>query len=109
MKNKQEYILCAANYYNDGVEYTHNPINIEIGFITCGQRHHNCIQTFVQIVGFPYSPEAMKIHQTEIQGFLTNTNRFVDRKEAQQIAIKADQLINLEEIRGVRLYSEDLY
>jgi hypothetical protein len=39
------------------------------------------------------------------QGFLTNTNRFVDRKEAGQIAFAAGQT---EELKTT-LYSEDLY
>lgn len=104
-----EKILCAANYYNDGVEYAHNPKNIDIGFITCGLRHHNCIQTFAQIRGFPYSKKSLAILRTEIQGFLTNKNRFVDRKEAGAIAYAANQLkVDKFEI-GDELFSEDMY
>lgn len=106
---KTEYIICAANYYNDGVVQDHRPRNIQEGFVICGHRHHNCIGTFAQMMGFPYSDEAMRIHQTEIQGFLTNTNRFVEREEAREIAFKAGQ-ITLESYNNIRrLHSEDLY
>ena len=48
----KEYILSAANYYNDEIKHQHQPNNIEIGFVICGRRHHNCIGTFTQISGF---------------------------------------------------------
>lgn len=101
-----EFILCAANYYNDGKEYIHNPVNIKIGYIICGRRHHNCIQTFAQIYGFPYSKEANIIQQTEIEGFLTSKNRFLNREEAYRVAFAAAQCDKKD---NVRLYSEDLY
>ncbi len=107
-----EKILCAANYYDDGIERVHNPINIKTGFVTCGRRHHNCIGTFAQIVGFPYSNEGQKLHNTEIQGFLTNTNKFVTRKEAYKIAFIADQIVGPNKgysENGIGLTSEDLY
>jgi len=40
-----------------------------------------------------------------IQGFVTSDDRFVDRKEAGEIAFKAGQIKKLTE----RLFSEDLY
>jgi hypothetical protein len=39
------------------------------------------------------------------QGFLTNTNRFVDREEAAQIAFDSGQIKQ----HTITLYSEDLY
>ena len=105
----KEKIICAANYYNDGKEYPHNPINITIGFVVCGRRHHNCIQTFTQIVGFPYTEQGHKINNTEVQGFMTSKNRFVDRKEALIIALESNQVIDKSQIRNDNLYSEDLY
>lgn len=106
----KEYILCAANYYNDGIEHYHQPKNIEIGFVVCGRRHHNCIGTFAQIVGFPYDENGIKIMNTEEQGFLTNTNRFVSRLEALEIAKKANQLLSDEPVNEhIGLYSENLY
>lgn len=105
-----EIILCAANYYNDNQIYVHCPKNVEIGFIICGHRHHNCIGTFSQMFGFPYDENANKLRTTEIQGFLTNHNRFVDRKEALEIAINAEQVLRIDVINpNIGLFSEDLY
>jgi hypothetical protein len=109
----EEKIICAANYYNDGKKHEGQPKGIATtGFVVCGRRHNNCIYTFSLIVGFPYSDEAKRIHRTEVQGFLTNDNRFVSRKEAYKIAYEADQIIgpnkgHKENIIG--LTSEDLY
>ncbi len=108
----KEYVLCAANRYDDGEKHVHQPININRGFITCGRRHHNCISTFAQIVGFPYTELGKRIHNTEVQGFLTNTNRFVTRKEAFEIARDADQVIGPnkgQQENSIGLTSEDLY
>jgi len=108
----KEFIICAANYYNDGKTHSCCPVNIRQGFITCGIRHRNCISTFAQIVGFPYSEEAQALQYMEVQGFLTNTNRFVDRKEAYTIAFNADQIIGPNKgypTNSIGLTSEDLY
>ena len=102
---KKEYIICSAHHYNDGKVHVHQPTNIKIGFITTGLRHHNCHRTFSQIMGFPYSPEALKIKNTEIQGFITNRYRFVDRKEAALLAYAARQITKTVK----ELHSEDLY
>jgi hypothetical protein len=64
------------------------------------------------MVGFPYSTEGIKLHQIEIQGFLTNTDRFVNRKEAYKIAFEADQIIGQNKgysENAIGLCSEDLY
>jgi len=107
-----ERIICAANSYNDGKEHVHVPKNIKEGFVVCGRRHHNCIHIFAMIVGFPYTERGHEIHRTEVQGFLTDTNRFVGRKEAFQIARKAGQIIGPnknDEDNYIGLTSEDLY
>lgn len=109
MKNTVEYILCAANYYNDGKIQTHTVSNITEGYVVCGRRHHNCISINAKILGFPYSEESLKIVNTEIQGFITNTNRFVDRLEALEIAKNAGQLNPDEVYSKLGLFSEDLY
>ncbi len=62
--SKIEYILCAANYYDDGIIHTFHPGNVTTGFIVCGRRHHNCISTFAQIVGFPYDEKGKQIMRT---------------------------------------------
>ncbi len=112
LEKPKEWIICAANFYDDGIERTHKPRNITTGFVICGRRHHNCISTFAQMVGFPYSPESMKLSNTEVQGFMTNQDRFVDRKEAFQIARLADQIYGPnkgEAENSIGLTSEDLY
>ncbi len=108
----KEYIICAANYYNDERRHDHQPKNIGVGFVICGRRHHNCIKTFTQVVGFPYSISGHRIHNTEEQGFLTNTDRFVNRQDAYKIAFEADQIIGPNKGKPenyIGLTSEDLY
>lgn len=101
MENK-EYILCAAIHYDDGNVYVHQPKNIKTGFVVAGRRHHNCFTTVAILRdGKPYSGV------NKIQGFLTNTDRFVDRIEAYEIAKEAKQLLN--ESSKPPLMSEDLY
>lgn len=105
----KEYILCAANRYDDGQKREFNPKNVRTGFVVCGRRHHNCISTFAQIVGFPYNDEAKRIMRTEVQGFITNTDRFVSRMEALKIAREANQIITEDGNDKIGLFSEDLY
>ena len=112
MSKIKEYILSAANYYDDEVEHEHQPKNIKIGFVVCGRRHHNCIGTFAQIAGFPYNEFWSKVDNTEIQGFITNTDRFVNRKEAYTIAFNSNQIIGPNKgypTNSIGLTSEDLY
>lgn len=105
VKRKDEYILCAANHYDDGKKHVHQPKNIKTGFVVCGQRHSNCIHTFALMAGFPYDENGLKLKQTEEQGFITNTNMFVDREQAAEIALNAGQIK-----KPIRLlHSEDLY
>jgi hypothetical protein len=92
-----EYILCAAIHYKNGEKYIHQPINIETGFVLAGRRHHNIINT----VGLAFGK--MKCYKE--QGFLTSTDRFVNRKEAAEIAYYSQQT----DVKKVELYSEDLY
>ena len=109
-----EYILCAAIWYKDlpmvKPEILDNrgfrPYNVDKGVVICGWRHGNCIYQMVSITGLRSIPEEAG---EEEQGFLTNTNRFVDRLEAANIATENGQvekdLIN----PNVGLFSEDLY
>ena len=106
----KEYILCAAVWYlelpmvkpdvlnNRGFR----PYNVDKGIVFSGWRHGNCIYQMVAITGLKSNPNESG---PEVQGFLTNKNRFVDREEAAQIAFDAGQTETL----LVRLFSEDLY
>ena len=105
----REFILCAANYYDDGIEHTHSCKNIKTGFVICGRRHHNCIDIFSKVVGFPYDERGLQLMRKEQQGFITNTNRWVNRLEALEIAKNANQLITDKVNEKIGLFSEDLY
>ena len=96
---KIERILCAAVWYDNDVEARdHDPCNLKTGYIVTGFRHPDCIYTHYRLTG-------EKTKSNHIQGFLTSANRFVDRKEAGQIAFGAGQIKDLTDC----LVSEDLY
>lgn len=106
----KEYILCAAIWYKEiegkNLEIPlrqYLPVNCDSGIVFCGHRHLQCLRTMNSIMNLKQSEAG-----EEIQGFLTNLNRFVDRKEGLQIAFKANQLLEPHLYR-TQLYSEDLY
>ena len=101
---KQERILCAAVYYDDGKKRIHKPRNIETGIVVTGLRHCNCFETLAEI----FTKREYVSGGLSKQGFLTSANRFVNRVEAGIIALKANQ-INKPFREGTELYSEDLY
>lgn len=109
INNNIEYILCAAIWYKElplKETFQNNtlPVNCDKGIVFCGHRHVHCMYSMISVTGLKSVPNESGEH---IQGFLTSLNRFVDRKEARLIAIKAGQVDN--EDKGVNLYSEDLY
>jgi len=106
-----EKIICAAVWYKELACIYPNmstevylPKNIYKGIVFSGHRHGQCIFTKCAITGLPDS----KTGENE-QGFLTSKNRFVSREEGLEIALRENQIINLKEVRGNRLFSEDLY
>ena len=100
----KEYIICAAIWFKDGEKHTHQPVNIESGFVVCGRRHHNCY-IIAEIMNAEIIEKMDEINQRAIQGFLTSTDRFVDRKEGGKIAFDAQQILRETDC----LFSEDLY
>lgn len=120
----QEYILCAANHYifnkngkmpwwkrlfpiiksNDWIRTRGiSPHNISEGIVLCGWRHACIIAQMNALTG-------LKQYQTtEVQGFLTNKNKFVNRREAYNIAKAAGQLKEWTYSPSGQLFSEDLY
>lgn len=98
----KEYILCAAVWLKDGNFWEHQPKNIETGYVVAGRRHHNCFMTIACIRN--KNVRRLKFPE-EIQGFLTNLDRFVDREEGGKIAFEAGQMKKL----TTCLFSEDLY
>ena len=105
-----ERIICAAVWYKEipikkeiPFEST-NPKNCPTGLVFSGHRHGQCIYTKCAVTGLRDAESG----ENE-QGFLTSKNRFVTREEALIIALKENQVMDIKEIRGNRLFSEDLY
>ena len=96
--------MCSAIWYKDQETPVYTVKNIDKGIVLCGFRHMNIVHQCVTLLG--KSDYEMG---DSVQGFLTSKNRFVDRKEALQIALAANQVKRIEDVRGTRLYSEDLY
>lgn len=92
-------IIASAIWYKDQPTAAYRPSNVEKGVVLCGFNHAQIIQQHVSIAN--KSQYQMGEHE---QGFLTNDNRFVDRKEARIIAEAAGQL--KEDFKRESLYSE---
>ena len=104
----EEKIICAAIWYkefplikDDFPQGFQRPINCDSGMVFCGLRHHNCMYQAISITG----KYQIKLGE-EVQGFLTNKNRFVDRKEAANIHKSNGGHM---EFSSIKLFSEDLY
>lgn len=100
-----EHVLCAALHYKDGKVHPHQPVNVETGIVICGRRHHNCYAVLAGLLG--HDKGKLLVGKSG-QGFLTDRNRFVGRKEAYLIAKKAGQLLR-EDSKVHVLTSEDIY
>lgn len=106
---KKEYILCAAIWYKEiplkkiinGVL----PKNCDKGIVVTGHRHGQCMWTMGSLTGLRSVTNAEDGVGEYEQGFLTNTNRFVDREEGAKIAFESGQIKSPIKY----LYSEDLY
>ncbi len=92
----REFIICAAIRHDD------------TGKIYYGHRHNHCFDASNNELSWTMNrQEISKVKIT--QGFITNLNRFVDRKEALIIALANDQILDKNDIQGDKLYSENLY
>lgn len=90
-----EKIICAAVKYKDE--------------IFRGHRHCHAIAAMRDKLSYNMTRRDME-RINEEQGFMTSENRFVDRKEAFEIAVNGGQLKGLKNFeKGQNLYSEDLY
>lgn len=101
--NKQESIICSAIWYKDLSTPVYGPKNVDKGIVFCGHRHPHCLHQMVSMTG----KRQCEVGE-EVQGFLTNTNRFVDREEGAKIALECKQITHLN-YSNKTLYSEDLY
>lgn len=98
---KIEYVMCAANYYDDNEEHMYQPYNIDKGFVICGWRHGCCGMSYMAA-----NKDATRWDDCE-QGFLTTKNRFLNRAEALVLVKETGQLKG--DIIGGELTSEDLW
>jgi len=98
---KVEYIMCAANYYDDNQDHMFQPYNIDKGFVVCGWRHPCCGKTYMAL-----NQNAKRWDDCE-QGFLTTKNRFLTREEGLELVKQTGQLKG--DIIGGVLTSEDLW
>ncbi len=81
------------------IQYT--PIGSEYPNIVCGKRHCDCFE-------WMFKHQVNYDKETCVQGFLTNTNQFVDRYSAMYLA--HDQLLNPDDYKpGKPLFSEDVW
>lgn len=97
---EREYVMCAANYYDDGKDHKFQPYNIDKGYVICGWRHSCCGNSYIA------ASNEKRWDDCE-QGFLTNKNRFLTRAEAYELVIENGQLKN--KLIGGVLTSEDLW
>lgn len=109
-----EKILCAAVWYKDIPLALYNlpnqnPVNVDHGAVFCGYRHCHCMYTMTAVTGL----RSVEFGEDSVgdfeEGFLTSKNRFVDRVEGLEIALREGQVLDLSDVRGDRLHSEDLY
>lgn len=96
-----ERIVCSANKYTLGDD---DPI------ILLGVRH--CCPLMNDHFGDLFCSGFNLDDYHEVQGFVTNRHRFVDRQEAWKIALSQRQIIRMvggDSSKGGTLYSENLY
>ena len=96
-----EKILCAAIWYKNVPTALHQPINVDRGVVISGHKHGSIIAAMGSFnIKTHASPGLCE------QGFLTDKNRFLNRKEARELVIQTGQCVP--EFDN-ELYSEDLY
>jgi len=96
-----EYVVCAANWIDDGIDYLYKPYNINKGIVYSGNRHPSIFEQTNRI--YPFE----KYGELTVQGFLTTKNRFLTREEALELVKSNGQLKN--KLLGSELTSEDLW
>jgi hypothetical protein len=104
-----ERIYSAAIWYKDLPLAKKNPDNITQGVVVCGHRHGDIIATVVNLLGKRTCSFGEDCSGESEQGFLTNQNRYVNRREGAEIAFKANQIKDIKRFNPFMLFSEDLY
>jgi len=111
----QEKIICSAIHIYLTDKFEKQPIGIEQGFVISGRRHSDCyaiLDCMSMLSGFTNKvvKELVNSILRKHQGFITNHNRYVNRKEAAIIAHKANQMLQPAfYCEGYELTSEDLF
>ena len=90
-------VACAAIKRQDG----------SIWFVERPQRHHDVIRLMAKTLG--WSPGELRVTYDATQGFLLSDGRFVNRKAAKLVAIKAGQLLPRANAHSTELFSEDVW
>lgn len=92
MKDKEKVVMAAIKFYTDE--------NRVFPIVITAERHADIRERL-------HIKNISSFH--EIDGFWTSKNRFVDRYEAKEIAVAANQLIVPIEDTYNELYSEDVW
>ena len=97
MNTNKEYIAMSAIYIDDKKVYDfQKAYGVNSGIVFCGYRHP-----------YIYIPKSFQKYD-KIYGFITNYGRFVNRKEACNIAIECGQ-VEKEFVQTGELFSEDIF
>jgi hypothetical protein len=104
-----ERILCSAIWFkpktDEDVDFGHQPKNVDGGFVVCGVSPHNCFSVVKSL--FSDISKFKEKYKEVAQGFVTSDNRFIDRIEAVDVALKSGQI--KERGNRMKLFSEDLW
>lgn len=121
--NSKEYIACSAIHYDNGIKYTFmSSYGVKSGFVLGGLRHPFIMSVLPENVYFSMVEDRQRELNSELewnknlekhevtQGFITSYGRFVNRKEAMEIALACGQ-VKKEELGNERigLFSEDIF
>lgn len=105
MNLKEEYIICSAVHYDDGIVYQEQPMNIKTGIVVAGRRHNNCFYSLKQMSLYD---ESKATRENTISGFLTNFDSQLLIPELHHKVNSDIFLGKLGEHKNI-LTSEDLY
>lgn len=107
---KRPFIVCAAIWYKEPIRniinlfsldangfYPNQPKNVHQGIVIGGHDHSHCLAIYRILTG-------STTKSSDMQGFITSDNYFVDCEQAAKIAFEAGQTPVLEDV----LYSETL-
>lgn len=102
-KFKVKCFVCAVPAFPQHVRHiTHVAVRFagQTYSLPAPNRHHNVLRVI---------HAAHKKTWPNIQGFLDNRGKFLGRREAVRVALKARQVLKPDDLRGHRLFSEDLW